>query len=161
MSSPIYNIYRVEEKLGLQDPLMGPDIRYHNSLFIETFPNGGGRFLQVIGTISDATGMTFQESQGPRPDDLDTFHQKHLLGQIRASDSASVVRLLAGIDPPPRQRSFNYNTLAWEKCKPDGSSYGEEELRPPYMKCTEWMLQKAIPALQQSGILLAQGVTAK
>ncbi|KAF2798609.1 hypothetical protein K505DRAFT_321745 [Melanomma pulvis-pyrius CBS 109.77] len=153
MSSPKYKIYRVETHLGLQDPLMGPGTRYHNTLFINTSPSGSGRTIQVIGTISDLNGMTFQEEASPAPESSDAFHQKYYLGQIRSEDYEQVVTLLRAIDPPPRQRVFDTKTLRYVKCKPDGTTYTEGEEEREYWKCTEWTLQRAVPALFGSGLL--------
>lgn len=153
MSSPMYDVYRVEYRLGMHDNMMGPGTRYHNVIFVATDPDGGGRILQVEGGIGETNGMRFREKPGKRPEESDTYVQKHYLGKIMASDYANVVQLLQTIPPPPRQRNFNKHTMATEQCKPDGTFYLPNEPRPPYMKCTEWTLLKALPALQQSGLL--------
>ncbi|KAF2803193.1 uncharacterized protein BDZ99DRAFT_176093 [Mytilinidion resinicola] len=159
MSFTTYNVYRIEYELGLQDPLMEqPTKRYHNVIFIETDVNGRGRKLQVTGAIGDLNGMVFVEEQGLKPENTDGFWRKSYLGQIQASDYGKVVELLKGLDPPPRQRIFDTTTMAWQKCKPDGTLYGPQEEVPPYRKCTEWTLEEAIPALIKSGFLHAHGV---
>ena len=40
----------------------------------------------------------------------------------------------------------------------NGSLYDENEERPAYVKCTEWVEQSAIPALEQAGILHKDGI---
>jgi hypothetical protein len=153
MSPPAYEVYRVEDQLGIPDPLMGPGIRYHNSIFVASGPAFGGRVLQVEGGIGDRSGMTFSEKAGGKPEDSGTFVRKHYLGKILKFDYERVVQLLQAIPPPLRQRNFNTVTMTTEQCRPDGTFYGRDEPRPPYTKCTEWTLQKAVPALQQSGLL--------
>ncbi|KAF1957966.1 hypothetical protein CC80DRAFT_547022 [Byssothecium circinans] len=153
-----YNVYRVEYRLGLQDPLMGPEPRAHNALFVETEQNGDGRILQVSGTITQPGGMYFEEDEEIKPENSETYLRKHYLGQIKAAQYGSVVHLLRSIPAPPLQRDFDPNTKSWVPCKPDKSRYGPGEDVPPYIKCTEWTLQKAIPTLQQSGFLYPNGV---
>lgn len=148
-----YNVFRVETRLGVQDPLMGSAIRNHNSVFIETSDDGSGRVLQVNGNLVDSGGMYFEDIQSLSPQAEDTFIRKHRLGQINAIDYGKVVELLKSIDPPPRQRIWSYTERAWVQCRPDGALYGENEEKPRYWKCTEWTLEKAIPALIESGLL--------
>jgi hypothetical protein len=137
--------------------MMGPGIRYHNVIFVETDADGGGRVLQVEGGIRNADVMTFNEKAGRKPEESRSFVRRHFLGQLQTSDYGSIVRLLETVVPPPRQRNFNTITKTTEQYKPDGTFYGPQEPRPPYMKCTEWTLQRAIPALWQSGLLRAPG----
>ncbi|KAF1939247.1 hypothetical protein EJ02DRAFT_457103 [Clathrospora elynae] len=51
---------------------MGSETRYHNVIFVETESNGGGRILQVEGSIGDANGMTFSEKTGRKPEESET-----------------------------------------------------------------------------------------
>ena len=131
--------------------------RYHNVIFVETDSDSSGQILQVVGSIGDADGMEFNEKRGRKPEDSETYVRKHFLGRLQTSDYENVVRLLQTVTPPPRQRNFNTKSKATEQCKPDGTFYGAHEPRPPYMKCTEWTLQRAIPALWQSGLLHSAG----
>ncbi|KAF2107770.1 hypothetical protein BDV96DRAFT_294693 [Lophiotrema nucula] len=153
-----YNVYRVEYRLGFQDPLMGPQTRFHNAIFVETEANGDGRVIQVGGDIVSASGMTFEEKLGKRPEEDESYQRKYFLGQIRASEYQNVVQLLRTVRPPPRQRTYNIQAQATVPCKPDGSLYGPGETPPPYRKCTEWTLQDAIPTLQSSGLLHPNGI---
>jgi hypothetical protein len=61
-----YNVYRAEYKLSFADPLMPPTPvpRTHNAIFVETDEDGGGRILQVGGSLADTNGMYFEEKQG-------------------------------------------------------------------------------------------------
>lgn len=153
-----YNVYRVETKLGMQDPLMGPEERGHNAIFVE-MGQDGGRILQVTGAITDADGMYFEEKYDKHPEKSETYLRKHYLGQIQATQYSNVVQLLRSIPAPPLQRDFDYKTMSWIPCKPDKSRYGPGEVIPPYIKCTEWTLQKAIPALENSGLLHPNGIS--
>ncbi|PVH90570.1 hypothetical protein DM02DRAFT_475401, partial [Periconia macrospinosa] len=148
-----YNVYRVEYKLGLQDPLMGPGPRAHNAIFVETDQDGGGQILQVTGAITEPNGMYFQEKKGKRPEESETYLRKHYLGQIQAAKYPNVIQLMQSVPAPPLQRDFDSKTLSWVPCKPDRSRYKPGETIPPYMKCTEWTLQRAIPALEHSRLL--------
>ncbi|KAE9961244.1 hypothetical protein BLS_002915 [Venturia inaequalis] len=167
MSSEAYDVYRVEYKVALQDPLMGPGTRYHNGIFVHTEPDvetekGGGQLFSVKGAIGDSIGMEFEQKPARWPEESSTFRAKHYIGQIRKSDYDTFRQLLASVPPPPRQRCFNTSTRGWEPCKPDGSFYAPYETPPPYMKCTEWVLLKAIPALQQMpNLLYPNGVPAQ
>ncbi|KAF2681283.1 hypothetical protein K458DRAFT_444796 [Lentithecium fluviatile CBS 122367] len=153
-----YNVYHVEYRLGLQDPLMPAGERFHNVLFVETDPNGDGRIFHVTGAIADANGMRFEEKMGKRPEDSNTYHQKHYLGQIPAGQYEAFIQLMQSVPAPPRQRIFDPRAMRLVQCKPDGSLYQPGETVPPYMKCTEWVLERAIPALQQSGFLYPDGI---
>ena len=153
MSTQGYRIYKVQYKLGLQDPAF-TETRYHTVLFVETDADGGGRIHHVTGDIASSSGLMYQSKSGRPPEQSDTFHQKFYLGLVRAADYPDVVeQLLQSLTPPPRQRRFNPSTMAWEQCKPDGTPYGPHETRPPYRKCTEWTEQQAIPTLQQHGLI--------
>jgi hypothetical protein len=153
-----YNVFRIETKLGLQDPLMGPEERAHNAIFIETSQNGEGKILQVDGAITEPNGMRFEEQKGERPEDSESHLRKHYLGQIQIAEYSKVVQLMRSLPTPPLQRDFDYKMMSWVPCKPDRSRYEPCKSVPPYMKCTEWTLQRAIPALEQSGFLYPNGV---
>ena len=127
--------------------------RFHNVLFVETDANGEGRILHVTGAIADLNGMRFEEKVGKRPEDSNTYHRKHYLGRIPADQYGALIQLMHSVPAPPRQRLFDARAMRWVQCKPDGSLYQPGEAVPPYMKCTEWVLDRAIPALQQSGFL--------
>ncbi|KAH6704234.1 hypothetical protein BKA61DRAFT_636059 [Leptodontidium sp. MPI-SDFR-AT-0119] len=152
-----HNVYKVQYRLGMQDPLI-PGIRYHTVIFIETDADGGGYIYHVTGDIASTDGMTYQCKKGRPPEQSDTFYRKTYLGQIRVSDLKEVGRLLQSVPPPPRQRIFITTTMKYEQCKPDGTLYGSHEERPPYSKCTEWTEQRAIPTLEQAGIIHKDGL---
>jgi hypothetical protein len=138
---------------------MGSDKRYHNILFFETQADGSGRAIQVNGTIADASGMLFYESSSLAPEASEAFHQKYYLGQIWAKDYQAVVKVLEGLEKPPRQRIFDTKWVGYVKCKSDGTRYSEGDKEMEYWKCTEWTLERAIPALDMSGFLKTEGVS--
>ncbi|KAF1920127.1 hypothetical protein BDU57DRAFT_508252 [Ampelomyces quisqualis] len=102
--------------------------------------------------------MSFQEETRRRPESSTTFHQKHYLGQIPVEQYEVFVRLMRSIPAPPRQRIFDSTAMRWVQCKPDGSLYQRRDTVPPYIKSTEWVLDRVIPALQQSGFLYTDGI---
>lgn len=146
----------MQYKLGLQDPAFS-ETRYHTVIFIETESDGGGYTHEVTGDIASSNGMTYQtkKEQGP-PEQSETFHQKYFLGWVHKYDYPSAVdQLLRSLPSPPRQRRFDPERMMWVQCKPDDTPYGPKETPPPYEKCTEWTEKKAIPCLQQRGVLHA------
>ncbi|TAQ86954.1 hypothetical protein B7494_g4713 [Chlorociboria aeruginascens] len=149
MPSGYYKISRVQFKLTDQDPLMhGRGMRYHTFLFVETKSSGGGIVHHVSGDL--VAGMSYiRETKELRAPESYVFrlHRKEDLGYIKTSDYAEVHRRLGGTKPPPRQVKYNLAAGQWERCKPDGSSYGPNDEIPTYWKCTEWVDQQGIPAI--------------
>ncbi|OJD19951.1 hypothetical protein AJ78_00145 [Emergomyces pasteurianus Ep9510] len=153
MSAPGYRVFKVHYKLALPDPFMSGTL-YHNVIFVETESNGDGTAHNVTGDIATAGGMKYESKPGHNPENSATFHERFFLGYVRETDyPGAFEQCLRSQPPPPRQRWFNPDTMAWEKCKPDGTLYAEDETPPPYRKCTAWTTEQAIPALKQSGIL--------
>jgi hypothetical protein len=159
MSGQGYNVYKVQYRLGVQDPLMGGEIRYHNVLFVETDTDGGGKIFHVTGDL--VSGMRYESKDGKRPDRSETYHAKIYLGRIRIEDYPDrLEQVLRAVPAPHQQRAFNPRTMQTEQIKQDGTFYAPNEQRPPYIKCTEWTEQRAIPALHQYQLLhsnLTQG----
>lgn len=152
MPSNEYKVYKVQHTLGMQDPLMGDETRYHNVLFVETEADGGGQIFNVTGDL--VSGMVYETESAQNPELSQTFFAKEYLGRIRHEDyPARLDKVLRTLPPPPRQRAFNPRTMATEQIKSDGSFYEANEQKPPYMKCTEWTEQLAIPALYQNQLL--------
>ncbi|KAF2741246.1 hypothetical protein EJ04DRAFT_530334 [Polyplosphaeria fusca] len=115
---------------------MGNETRYHNVLFVETQPEGGGQIFHVTGDL--VSGMRYEQKAGQKPELSQTFYAKTNLGRIRVEDyPAHLDEVLQTIPPPPRQRAFNPKTMRTEQIKSDGSFYGPNEQTPPYIKCTE------------------------
>ncbi|KAF3911515.1 hypothetical protein ABW20_dc0108166 [Dactylellina cionopaga] len=146
-----YNVYRIEYTIAVPDPDM-PSPRYHNVIFVETEANGSGRIHNVIGDV--VTGMTYATRLEENPMTSETFFAKHYLGTVRISDyPVTVNETLWAIPPPGKQKSFNPTTMRTEQHKAPGVFYAPGEPRPPMVKCTEWTINQAIPALLTAGII--------
>ncbi|KAK6338451.1 hypothetical protein TWF730_002511 [Orbilia blumenaviensis] len=149
-----YPVYRIENKMTMPDPDM-PTPRYHNMIFIETWEDGykSGRTYHVIGDM--VTGMTYNTRIDQDPELDKMFVAKHLLGTINVSDYPDRVNeILEALPAPGKQKSFNVKTMRTEQHKSPGVFYEPGEERPPMVKCTEWTLNQAIPALVDSGVLI-------
>ncbi|CAO2651186.1 Nn.00g094830.m01.CDS01 [Neocucurbitaria sp. VM-36] len=146
-----YNVYKVQNKLAMQDHMMGNETRYHTVIFVETQADGGGYTFHVTGDL--VKGMKYESKPG-NPELSRSFHAKTYLGRIRREDyPARLDQVLQTVPPPHRQRAFNPDTMATEQIKPDGSFYRANEQRPPFIKCTEWTEQRALPTLYQYQLL--------
>ncbi|EWC43738.1 hypothetical protein DRE_07356 [Drechslerella stenobrocha 248] len=146
-----YRVYRVEYQVAVPDPDM-PSPRYHNVIFVETGADGSGISHQVVGDL--VTGMSYQSERDEAPQTSGTFHARHYLGTINESDyPARMDEVLEELPPPGKQKSFNTQTMRTEQHKMPGVFYAPGEPRPPMIKCTEWTINQAIPALIESGVL--------
>ncbi|KAK6351930.1 hypothetical protein TWF718_005075 [Orbilia javanica] len=138
----------------MQDPEM-PSPRYHNTIFIETWEDGykSGRTCHVIGDL--VTGMTYNTRIDQDPELDAIFFAKHFLGILKTSDYPDRLNeVLEKLPAPPKQKSFNPRTMRTEQHKSPGVFYEPGEERPPMVKCTEWTMNQAIPALLEAGILI-------
>lgn len=146
-----YNVFKIRYKIAIADPDM-PSPRYHNVIFVETGANGDGIIHHVTGDIT--SGMSYASKKGRRPEESETFYAKDFLGTIQKSDYPHKMdNVLKAQPPPPKQKHFNIKTMKTEQIRPDGTFYAPGEPRPPMIKCTEWTMNQAIPALYDSGIL--------
>ncbi|KAK6350272.1 hypothetical protein TWF696_006507 [Orbilia brochopaga] len=145
-----YNVYRIEYTIAVPDPDM-PTPRYHNVIFVETKTDGSGTIHNVVGDL--VTGMTYESEPSSRPEDSDTFFRKHYLGTVAESDYPKIDEILQAVPAPPKQKSFNLASMKTEQHKSPGVFYAPGEPRPPMVKCTEWTINQAIPALVDAGIL--------
>lgn len=135
----------------MPDPEM-PSPRYHNVIFVQSKPSGDGFIHHVTGDIT--SGMHYDTKRGKRPEDSETFFSKDFLGTIQAADYPQKMNeVLSAQPPPPKQKNFNIMTMKTEQMKPDGTFYAPGESRPPMIKCTEWTVNQAIPALYSAGVL--------
>ncbi|KAK6510187.1 hypothetical protein TWF481_004900 [Arthrobotrys musiformis] len=153
-SNSTYPVYRIENKMSIVDPEM-PSPRYHNTIFIETWEDGykSGRTCHVIGDL--VTGMTYNTRIDQDPELDPMFFAKHFLGNVGVADYPDRLNEVLGRLPAPqKQKSFNPRTMRTEQHKSPGVFYEEGEQRPPMVKCTEWTVNQAIPALFEAGILV-------
>ncbi|KFY42649.1 hypothetical protein V494_02309 [Pseudogymnoascus sp. VKM F-4513 (FW-928)] len=135
----------------MQDPDM-PSPRYHNVIFVETEADGSGAVHHVTGDIT--SGMVYATRKEGRPEDSEIFVQKHFIGTVESAIYPEKIHaVLERLPPPPKQKKFNIKTLRTEQMKPDGSFYDPGEAKPRMIKCTEWTIEQAIPALYASGVL--------
>jgi len=113
---------------------------------------GDGNIHHVTGDIT--SGMYYNTKKAKRPEESRTFFGKEFLGTIKAANyPREMDEVLAALPPPPKQKKFNIKTMKTEQMKPDGTFYTPGEPRPPMIKCTEWTLNQAIPALYAAGIV--------
>lgn len=147
-----YDLFKVKERMGMQDPLMGPKERFHTTLFVETDADGGGMRFHVTGDV--VQGMRYESKKSSKPELSETFVTKTFLGRVPIEQFPDHLEsILMGIPAPSRQRIFVPERMRYEQCKPDGTLYSAEEEKPPYFKCTEWIEEKAIPALLHGQIV--------
>jgi hypothetical protein len=107
-----YYIYKVQYKLGLQDPAFS-ETRYHTVIFVETDVDQGGFIHHVTGDIASGTGMRYERKRGKRPEQSEAFQAKFLLGTVLTNDyPGRLEAVLQAVPPPLRQRWFNPTILA-------------------------------------------------
>lgn len=148
-----YNVYKIQYTISMADPDM-PQPRYHNVIFVqtETGVNAKGQIHHVTGDIT--SGMSYAVKEGKQPESSATFFSRESLGTVKVADYPHEMnKVLANQPPPPKQKHFNQKTMRTEQMKPDGTFYEPGEERPPMIKCTEWTVNQAIPALYASGVL--------
>jgi hypothetical protein len=119
---------------------------------VETKDDKSGFIHHVVGDL--VTGMTYQRKPGLQPEQSRTFHSKQLLGRVKESMYSQFDQICAQQPPPHRQKKFNPRTMRTEPIKPNGDFYQPGEARARLIKCTEWTLERAIPALQAAQILV-------
>lgn len=147
-----HKVFRVESIITIPDPDM-PQPRYHNTIFVETDPDSrSGIIYHVTGDIT--TGMVYMSEPSSQPEQSETFHRSEYLGTVKTEDYPDKLdKILAALPPPPKQKHFNVKTMRTEQIRPEGGFYGEGEAGPPMVKCTEWTVTQAIPALYAAGVL--------
>ncbi|KAL5337400.1 hypothetical protein BJX70DRAFT_245621 [Aspergillus crustosus] len=148
-----YTVYLVRFPLTLQDPDM-PGPRYHTTLLVITGPNCTGTIHHVTGDVTSAGGMRYT----PRAHDAEeTFHNFQKLGVTpKARYPTEWENLLGSLPTPPQQKAFNVKTMRTEpfKTRDPLMFYEAREERKPLVKCTEWVVERAIPALRNGGLLI-------
>lgn len=135
----------------MQDPDM-PIPRYHNVIFVEIEADGSGVVHHVTGDIT--SGMVYATRREGRPEESEIFVRKEFIGTVESTTYPKKINeVLEALPPPPKQKKFNIKTMRTEQMKADGSFYEPGESRPRMVKCTEWTVEQAIPALYASGVL--------
>lgn len=150
-----YTVYLVRSNLSIVDPDM-PAPRYHTAIFVETQPDGSGVLHEVNGDITSSEGMRYESKFQTNPEDSSTFYSKEALGVTDAARyPKSFDNVLHQIPPPPQQKAFNSRTNRTEpfKSKDPLTFYEIGEHRKPLFKCTEWVLDQALPNLRSAGLI--------
>jgi hypothetical protein len=67
-------------------------------------------------------------------------------------------RVLRSVPAPPQQKAFNIKKMKTEPFKTQSplTFYEPGEPRRPLVKCTEWTLERALPALRANGLIIQQ-----
>ncbi|KAL3473237.1 hypothetical protein BJX99DRAFT_261547 [Aspergillus californicus] len=149
-------VYLVKLNLAVQDP-DATGTRYHTGIFVMTDPEGKGRMYQVTGDITSPGGMEYTPQSEPTPEQCEAIHSLDQIGVTpAATHPAEWDRVLRGIPPPPQQKAFNVKTLKTEPFKTMVPLvfYEPGEVRRPLVKCTEWTMGLALPALRETGLLI-------
>ncbi|OOF94516.1 hypothetical protein ASPCADRAFT_208187 [Aspergillus carbonarius ITEM 5010] len=151
-----YPVYLIKTHLAIQDPdLRSP--RYHTTIFVETDPiTGSGHIHEVDGDLTSPEGMHYQRKLAPRPESIDTFFSRTLLGHTTTAGYPETWdMILKAVPAPPQQKAFNIKRMRTEPFKRLSplEFYEDDEERRPLMKCTEWVVDKAIPVLKEAGCL--------
>ncbi|PYH30546.1 uncharacterized protein BO87DRAFT_379665 [Aspergillus neoniger CBS 115656] len=151
-----YPVYIIRTHLAMPDPDL-PSPRYHTAIFVETDPvTGSGTIHEVTGDITSPEGMHYETKLGARPESDENFFSRMLLRMTNAAnypDSWDKVR--RELPAPPQQKAFNIKRMKTEPFKRllPLEFYEDGEERRPLVKCTEWVADKAIPALRKAGLL--------
>ncbi|KAK0103105.1 hypothetical protein ONS95_000719 [Cadophora gregata] len=146
-------VFKVKYELSIRDPFMSQP-RHHTVLFLP-FPkhsSGSGTIHHVVGDL--VSGMSYATRSEEDPESIQTFYSKELIGHVKQDNYPAMFEdVLSKLDPPPKQRKFRVETMRIEQCKPDGSWYEEGEEKDRMWKCSEWIEEKAVPALIDAGLL--------
>lgn len=156
--SGYYEVYLVRYSLAMQDPDM-PGPRFHTTIFVKTAADKSGVLHHVTGDITSANGMTYYPQQRRSPEYSQTFHSLEKLGVTPVSKHpVDWERVLRSVPAPPQQKAFNIKTMKTEPFKTQAplTFYEPGEPRRPLVKCTEWTLERALPALRENGLIIQQ-----
>lgn len=150
-----FQVFYVRFHLAEQDPEI-PGQQYHTTIFVEKDPDGSGTLHHVTGDISTRNGMRYIPNRRGPPRSAQSFKSMESLGVTDAITHPELwSALLSTIPSPPKQKAFNTATRRFEQFKTlePLMFYEPGEHRPPLVKCVEWTLNGAIPALRHSGLL--------
>lgn len=151
-----WNVFLARYSLGVADPDM-PGTRYHTVLFVETGVDRSGLLHQVTGDITSDSGMCYTPQPSEFPEHSESNISCERLGFTPVSKHPGHwERVLGAVPPPPKQKHFNPETKTTEpfKTRLPMTFYAPGEPRRPLIKCTEWTLERAIPALKQYGLII-------
>jgi len=121
--------------------------------------DGSGILHHVTGDITSSGGMHYAPTAREDPKRSQTFHSSQKLGVTPVSKhTIEWKRVLESLPTPPQQKAFNKQTMRTEpfKTKDPLTFYNPGEPKRPLMKCTEWTMEIAIPALMSHGLIIQQ-----
>ncbi|KAL4919189.1 hypothetical protein BDW62DRAFT_46552 [Aspergillus aurantiobrunneus] len=153
-----YEVYLARYTFAVQDPDT-TGTRYHTTIFVQTAPDGSGILHQVTGDITSASGMCYFPQDKKEQDRIQAPHSLERLGVTPAAKHPDDwTHLLSTVPAPRQQKAFNIKTMRTEpfKTKDPLTFYEPGEARRPLVKCTEWTLEQALPALRASGLLVPE-----
>ncbi|KAJ5929211.1 hypothetical protein N7454_007059 [Penicillium verhagenii] len=156
--SGYYEVYLARYNLAMQDPDM-PSPRFHTAIFVETGADKSGIQWHVTGDVTSANGMIYTPQPRQSPEYSRSLHSLDKLGITPMSKHpADWDRVLRRIPAPPQQKAFNIKTMKTEPFKTLAplTFYEPGEPRRPLVKCTEWTLDLAIPALRANRLIIQQ-----
>ncbi|KAL3451396.1 hypothetical protein BJX65DRAFT_267858 [Aspergillus insuetus] len=154
--SEYYPVFIARYTLAIQDPDT-PGPRYHTGIFVATSSDGSGVLHQVTGDVTSPDGMVYTPTSEPAPQESEVFYSIEELGVTPAERyPGDWEEALRGIPPPPQQKAFNLQTMRTEpfKTRDPLVFYEPSEERRPLVKCTEWTLERALPALKAEGLIV-------
>ncbi|KAJ5934437.1 hypothetical protein N7466_003984 [Penicillium verhagenii] len=158
--SGYYEVYLARYNLAMQDPDMpGPGPRFHTAIFVQTAADKSGIQYHVTGDVTSAGGMIYTPQPRQSADYSGSLNSLDKLGVTPVSKHpADWDRVLRRIPTPPQQKAFNIKTMKTEPFKTQAplTFYEPGEPRRPLVKCTEWILDRAIPALRANGLIIEQ-----
>ena len=151
-----HEVYLTKFHLSMPDPdIPGP--RHHTAIFVKTESDGSGILHQVTGDITTPNGMYYTQTPTTAPEQSEIFYSSEKLGTTPASKHPDEwVKLLESVPAPPQQKAFNVKTMKTEpfKTKDPLTFYEPGEQRRPLVKCTEWTVERAIPALREERLII-------
>ncbi|KAL2837102.1 hypothetical protein BJY01DRAFT_221289 [Aspergillus pseudoustus] len=151
-----YDVFLARYTLAIQDP-DSSETRYHTGIFVATSEDGSGVLHQVTGDVTSPGGMVYTPTAELTPQGSESFYSIERLGLTPSNRYPHEWdEILRGIPPPPQQKAFNVKTMRTEpfKTREPLVFYAPGEERRRLIKCTEWTLERALPALRECGLLV-------
>lgn len=147
-------VFLIRSNLAIQDPDV-PSPRWHTTLFVETEKDGAGYIHEVNGDITSPQSMKYSPSFQNAPETSEGFFSKEFLGFTASLHLEPWRARLDSVPAPHQQKAFNLATMRTEPFKTlvPLAFYAPGEERKSLIKCTEWTLDRAIPALKEAGLI--------
>lgn len=151
--SSIHDVYLVEYKLGMIDPDR-PEEKFHLAIYVDTEMGKSGFLHHVTGNITSTKGMTYTPKSSMYPSGAPSFSSMRKIGVTKSPHAWE--NALKQVQTPPQQKAFNGKTMKTEpfKTRRPLTFYEPNEARKPLIKCSEWVIERALPFLRQKGLLI-------